>query len=434
MKKLFLMIFVVCYALAYEDTDNSNVSVEVGIGYLSTTFTGKQSGYYNRSSKGSARGVDMYAAVNVYATERLGISLGMGAEFLNGDWNDECSNGIGAYNYSYAREVVNLYLAKNPNNSSQRDKEELAAIQKITGITGTSPTDFTEFDASKTFDPNLTGSQGYLYKSADTGDSVLKRYKTEITYTNVGAGKGDYDSDTTSGTGYKYVGSGNGSFTRTSDYVYVTNGGTGKNDYDKKTDTDGSITGTVGKEYYEYVGENQGTYSLVEEEYLLYRYNGATLNNAGLYCGTPKLDVKAWYMFLGAFYDVVRFDYFGLRVFGNIGVGYDMMKDKFNRATSFYDAGNYQMFATYNSNQTPSQEQGSVFIPLTAGLRFIIAKNHGIELVGKYNLLKSKWKGTQSLYVGEFDGKNPPQAIWVDTKITRDYSWGIRYVYEFRND
>lgn len=421
------MIFVACYALAYEDTDNSNVSVEIGIGYLNTTFTGKQSGYYNRTSKGSARGVDMYAAVNVYATERLGISLGMGAEFLNGDWNDECSNGVGMYNYSYTREVLNFYLAKT-NDNSQRYKDELAEIKKYAG------NDYDKaFDASKDFDPNLTGSQGYLYKSADT--EVLKRYKTENTHTNVGVGKGDYDEDTTNNTGgYIYVGSGNGSYTRTSDYVYVTSGGTGKKDYVEKTDTDGSVTGTANKKYYEYVGENQGTHSLEVEEYYLYRYNGATLNNTGLYCGTPKLNVKAWYMFLGAFYDVVRFDYFGVRVFGNIGVGYDMMKDKFNRATSYYDAGDYQTFYTYNTNETPSQEQGSVFIPLTAGLRFIIAKNHGIELVGKYNLLKSKWKGTQSLYVGEFDGKNPPQAIWVDTKITRDYSWGIRYVYEFRND
>lgn len=432
MKKLFLMIFVACYALAYEDTDNSNVSVEVGIGYLSTTFTGKQSGYYNRSSKGSARGVDMYAAVNVYATERLGISLGMGAEFLNGDWNDECSNGIGAYNYSYAREVVNLYLAKNPNNSSQRDKEELATIQKITGITGTSPTDFTEFDASKDFDPNLTGSQGYLSRTEYTGENTRDKY--EVKYNQAKDEQGNFNGNYALENGsYVYKGTGKEQYSREIQYVFEKTAEAGKGAYTKKDDGTGSIKGTDGNTY-DYVGENQGDYTITQEEYYLYRYNGATLNNAGLYCGTPKLDVKAWYMFLGAFYDVVRFDYFGLRVFGNIGVGYDMMKDKFNRATSFYDAGNYQMFATYNSNQTPSQEQGSVFIPLTAGLRFIIAKNHGIELVGKYNLLKSKWKGTQSLYVGEFDGKNPPQAIWVDTKITRDYSWGIRYVYEFRND
>lgn len=377
MKKLFLMIFIACYALAYEDTDNSNVSVEVGIGYLNTTFTGKQSGYYNRTSKGNARGVDMYAAVNVYATERLGISFGMGAEFLNGDWNDECSNGVGAYNYSYAMQVLNFYLAQET--SSPVYSEQLEAIKKVAGDSYDSA-----FDASKPFNPNQTGSQGYLDKIETT----------------------------------QYV------------YKQKTNG-----EYIERTDNDGSITGTAGKKYYELAKEGEtGTHSLELEKAYLYRYNGAILNNARLYCGTPKLDVKAWYMFLGAFYDVVSFDYFALRVFGNVGVGYDMMKDKFNRATSFYEADTYQMFSTYNSNQTPSQEQGSVFIPLTAGVRFIIAKNHGIELVGKYNLLKSKWKGTQSLYAGEFDGKNFPQAIWIDTKITRDYSWGIRYVYEFRND
>lgn len=422
MKKLFLMIFVACYALAYEDTDNSNVSVEIGIGYLNTTFTGKQSGYYNRTSKGSARGVDMYAAVNVYATERLGISLGMGAEFLNGDWNDECSNGVGAYNYSYTRKVVNLYLAKT-NDNSQRYKEELAAITEVAG------NDYDKaFDASKKFDPNLTGSQGYLDRKEYTRNKYEVKYSK--TQDEQGNANGNYALENGN---YVYKGTGKEQYSREIQYVFQ-DAGTGQGAYKQTTESkENTIKGTDGNTY-EYVGEGNGDYTITQEEYYLYRYNGATYDSRGLYCGTPKLNVKAWYMFLGAFYDVVRFDYFGVRVFGNIGVGYDMMKDKFNRATSFYDAGDYQTFYTYNTNETPSQEQGSVFIPLTAGLRFIIAKNHGIELVGKYNLLKSKWKGTQTLYSGEFDGKNHPQLIGVDTKITRDYSWGIRYVYEFRND
>lgn len=77
-----------------------------------------------------------------------------------------------------------------------------------------------------------------------------------------------------------------------------------------------------------------------------------------------------------------------------------------------------------------------MYLPITAGLRFIIAQNHGIEFYGKYNLVKSKWKGTQSLRDGVFNGNNKDELVpvSVDTKITRDYSWGIRYVYEFKKD
>lgn len=425
-KKLFLILLAACYALAYEDTDNSNVSIEVGIGYLNSTFTGKQRGF---SGKGSARGVDIFVAANVYADERFGLQLGMGAEFLNGGWNDECrsagGNGMGAYSYSYTREVLNFYLAKT-NNNKQSYKDELAEIKKAAGDNYNNA-----FDASKPFNTALTGSQGYLYKSPETGENVLKRFQYENTYTEVGSGKGDYEKN---GDGYIYVGSGKGTHTKTSDYVYVTSGGTEKKDYVEKTDTDGSVTGVKDKKYYEQVAEGTGTHSRVEEEYYWYRYNGSIIDGTGLSCSTPKLDVKTWYLFLGAFYDVLKFEHFAVRAFGNVGVGYDMMKDRYNRATSFYDGGSYEMFYTYNSNESPSQEQGSVFMPLTAGLRFIIAKNHGIEFVGKYNLIKSKWKGTQTLYDGTYNGKDMPQAIRIDTKITRDYSWGIRYVYEFRND
>lgn len=360
MKKLFLIVLVACYALAYEDTDSGSVSFEIGIGYLNSSFTGKQNSYlWNSRNKGYAKGIDIYVAANSYTTERFGISFGMGAEFLNGSWSDECrvGSGMGEYNYNYAIKVLNFYLAKET--TSTLYTQQLEAIKKVAG---------TDYD--KPFD----GSKGYLSKTETTQD-VFK---------NKGPNQGNY-----------------------------------------KQKADGT---------YEYVGEGQGEYVIEQEVAYLYRYNGNVLNNSGLSCTTPNLNAKAWYAFLGAFYDVVRLEYFAVRVFGNIGVGYDMMKDKFSRASYYANGTDYQMFYTINSNQTPSQEKGSVYIPFTAGVRFIIANNHGIEFIGKYNLMKSKWKGTQNLHDGEFDGYNTPRFISIDTKITRDYSWGIRYVYEFRND
>lgn len=404
--------------------NDAAVSLEVGIGYLNTTFTGKQSGYRSFKGKGSAKGLDMYVGANIYATERFGLQLGMGAEFLNGDWNEGC--GVGEYNYNYTMQVLNFYISKNPD-SSQRYKEEKAAIEKVAG-TGY---ENKEFDKTQPYDPDKTGSQGYLYRS----DGTAKRDKYDIKYTEVGANKGDYKVDTTSVSGYKYVGSGNGTHTREIQYVFEKNEVDGKKQgaYAKNAENKGAIKGTDGNSY-DYVGEGKGDYSIKQEEYYLYRYNGSIYDSRGLTCSAPSLGVKAWYFFVGAFYDVLQFEHFGLRAFGNVGLGYDMMKDKFSRKTYYADGGDYQGFATVNANETPSQEQGSVYLPITAGLRFIIAQNHGIEFYGKYNLVKSKWKGTQSLYDGAFNGKDMPVPVSVDTKITRDYSWGIRYVYEFKKD
>ena len=396
--------------------NDAAVSLEVGIGYLNTTFTGKQSGYRNFKGRGSAKGLDMYVGANIYATERFGLQLGMGAEFLNGDWNEGC--GVGEYNYNYTMQVLNFYISKDPN-SSRRYKEEKAAIEKVAGTNYDKP-----FDKTQPY-----GSQGYLYRS----DGTAKRDKFEIYYTGVGANKGDYDKDTTACSDcFKYVGEGKGSYTREIKYDFEQKGNK-QGAYTQNAENKGAIKGTDGKSY-DYVGEGKGDYSIKQEEYYLYRYNGSIYDSRGLTCSAPSLGVKAWYFFVGAFYDVLQFEHFGLRAFGNVGLGYDMMKDKFSRKTYYADGGDYQGFATVNANETPSQEQGSVYLPITAGLRFIIAQNHGIEFYGKYNLVKSKWKGTQSLRDGEFNGKDMPVPVSVDTKITRDYSWGIRYVYEFKKD
>lgn len=398
------------------------MSLEVGIGYLNTTFTGKQSGYRSFKGKGSAKGLDMYVGANIYATERFGLQLGMGAEFLNGDWNEGC--GVGEYNYNYTMQVLNFYISKNPD-GSQRYKEEKAAIEKVAG-TGY---ENKPFDKTQLYDPDKTGSQGYLYRS----DGTAKRDKFEVVYNKVDAGKGNYDIDNTAGSsGFKYVGEGKGSYTREIKYDFEQKGNK-QGAYEQKTDGSGSIKGADGKTY-NYVGEGKGDYSIKQEDYYLYRYNGSIYDSRGLTCSAPSLGVKAWYFFVGAFYDVLQFEHFGLRAFGNVGLGYDMMKDKFSRKTYYADGRDYQGFATVNANETPSQEQGSVYLPITAGLRFIIAQNHGIEFYGKYNLVKSEWKGTQSLRDGAFNGKDMPVPVSVDTKITRDYSWGIRYVYEFKKD
>lgn len=401
--------------------NDAAVSLEVGIGYLNTTFTGKQSGYRNFKGKGSAKGLDMYVGANIYATERFGLQLGMGAEFLNGDWNEGC--GVGEYNYNYTMQVLNLTLAKPPQDTSNnRYKEEKALIDKYAG-------NDTAFDKNKPYNPNQPGSQGYLYRS----DGTAKRNK--YNYVSVGANQGDYEKDTTACSDcFKYVGENKGSYTIKYYFEPKTEvDGKKQGAYALNAENKGAYKGTDGKSY-DYVGEGKGDYSVTQEEYYLYRYNGSIYDSRGLTCSAPSLGVKAWYFFVGAFYDVLQFEHFGLRAFGNVGLGYDMMKDKFSRKTYYADGGDYQGFATVNANETPSQEQGSVYLPITAGLRFIIAQNHGIEFYGKYNLVKSKWKGTQSLRDGAFNGKDMPVPVSVDTKITRDYSWGIRYVYEFKKD
>lgn len=410
--------------------NDAAVSLEVGIGYLNTTFTGKQSGYRNFKGRGSAKGLDMYVGANIYATERFGLQLGMGAEFLNGDWNEGC--GVGEYNYNYTMQVLNLTLAITQDTSNNRHKEEKALIDKYAGTNYDKP-----FDKTQSYKPNQPGSQGYLYRSPETGEKVLKRDKYDIKYTDVGANKGDYEKDTTACSDcFKYVGENKGSYTREIKYYFDKKNevdGKKQGAYAQNAENKGAIKGTDGNSY-DYVGEGKGDYSVKQEDYYLYRYNGSIYDSRGLTCSAPSLGVKAWYFFVGAFYDVLQFEHFGLRAFGNVGLGYDMMKDKFSRKTYYADGGDYQGFATVNANETPSQEQGSVYLPITAGLRFIIAQNHGIEFYGKYNLVKSKWKGTQSLRDGAFNGKDMPVPVSVDTKITRDYSWGIRYVYEFKKD
>ena len=396
---------------------------------MTSTFTGKQSGARNFKGKGVSKGVDIYIGANVYATERFGVTFGTGAEFLNGSWNDECSGssgGVSMYNYSYIRQVLNYYLGAT-NDNSQRYKDELAAIKNVAG------NDYdTKFDSSKTFNPNQTGSQGYLYKS-----DKIQRDKYEVKYTESKDDQGNYNGNYALESGnYVYKGDGKQQYAREIQYVFEQKtavDGKKQGAYEQKTDGTGSIKGSDGKTY-NYVGEGQGDYIVTQEDAYLYRYNGAAYDSRGLYCSTPKLNVKTWYAFIGVFYDVLKFENFGVRAFTNVGVGYDMMKDKYSRAAYYLDYGNYQGYYTANSNEMPSKEKGSVYLPITAGIRFVIANNHGIELVGKYNLVKSKWKSTQSLFDGDFDGRNAPLPVKIDTKVTRDYSWGIRYVYEFKKD
>ncbi len=426
MKKALFLALACAFLLA--ESDNS-MSLEVGVGYLTSTFTGKQSGVRNFKGKGVSRGVDIYIGANVYTTERFGVTFGTGAEFLNGGWNDECSGasgGVSMYNYSYTRQVLNYYLAATAD-SSQRYKEELAAIKNVAGDNYDK-----QFDKSITYDSSKTGSQGYLYKS-----DKIQRDKYEVKYVKTtdeqGNKNGNYALENNE---YVYKGDGKQEYAREIQYTFEQKAevdGKKQGAYEQKTDGTGSIKGSDGNTY-NYVGEGQGDYIVTQEDAYLYRYNGAVYDGRGLYCSTPKLNVKTWYAFIGVFYDVLKFENFGVRAFGNVGVGYDMMKDRFSRATYYLDYGSYQGYYTANSNETPSQEKGSVYLPITAGIRFVIAKNHGIELVGKYNLIKSKWKSTQSLFDGDFDGYNAPLPVKIDTKITRDYSWGIRYVYEFKKD
>lgn len=132
----------------------------------------------------------------------------------------------------------------------------------------------------------------------------------------------------------------------------------------------------------------------------------------------PKIktdDMISMYASLGGFYDVLRMQDKALRIFASVGVEINFIKD------GVYDG--------YEGGTAPLQ--WGLSMPIVAGFRYIFANNrHGIEIALKYNPATTNYR-LKGRY--HYDGSsiiiNP---TLVATNVHRDFSLGVRYVYEYR--
>ena len=116
---------------------------------------------------------------------------------------------------------------------------------------------------------------------------------------------------------------------------------------------------------------------------------------------------------LGILSDIYKGNSNSIRIFANIGVG----------VSYFLDNGGYEGEDT--NQYSTSYESKTLIIPfaftmpINFGLRFGFAKNHGIEIVGKYETMKAKFKYKYPNYT-------------IKTNISRDMGMALRYVYRFQ--
>lgn len=133
----------------------------------------------------------------------------------------------------------------------------------------------------------------------------------------------------------------------------------------------------------------------------------------------PKIktdDMISMYASLGGFYDVLRMQDKALRIFASVGVEINLIKD------GVYDG--------YEGGTAPLQ--WGLSMPIVAGFRYIFANNqHGIEIALKYNPATTNYRLKKDGY--HHNGSsiiiNP---TLVATNVHRDFSLGVRYVYEYR--
>ena len=142
---------------------------------------------------------------------------------------------------------------------------------------------------------------------------------------------------------------------------------------------------------------------------------------------TDNWQLLNWYINTGIFVDALKFKKVTVRAFGNVGFSFDWFL-KNGKVENEYSCWQSKQWAqpfeckTYNRENTVANQ----LIPISLGLRFIFADNHGVELVGKYyyvvgpNSGGGKWIFRQNL------------PIVIDTQFTRNFAFGLRYVYEFR--
>ena len=130
------------------------------------------------------------------------------------------------------------------------------------------------------------------------------------------------------------------------------------------------------------------------------------------------------YLNFGGFKDLWGRNKSSLRLFGNIGVSFNLLGGLYERNTTCSEGttikGYYTTWTTYNCEM--SQEYTKpISIPFTLGLRYMFVENHGLELVGKYDLIK--WNFSTKVNSGGVPN--------FDTTISRNLSLSLRYIYKF---
>lgn len=188
---------------------------------------------------------------------------------------------------------------------------------------------------------------------------------------------------------------------------------------------------TIGKfkdEFYECTYDAAGTlYTPIPGTMWSKRETSYTRNDFICNKNASNWQLANWYFYIGIFGDILEFEKVTIRAFTNIGYSFNWLvaSGNFQNRMSCWEGKVAFGCSTYkDDDMRPAAE----LIPISLGLRFIFAKNHGIELVGKYyynahdiDKQKGEWHYTQNL------------PIVVKTEISRDYSFGIRYVYEFKD-
>ena len=107
-----------------------------------------------------------------------------------------------------------------------------------------------------------------------------------------------------------------------------------------------------------------------------------------------------------------------LRLFASVGLGVDLLR-----------GGSYDGSVSISGDvvRFSPDVQWSLTLPLSAGARYIFATSHGLEVAVKYHPFDTKYFiTTPSPFFAGFE------ANVLTTTISRNISFAIRYVYEFK--
>lgn len=142
-----------------------------------------------------------------------------------------------------------------------------------------------------------------------------------------------------------------------------------------------------------------------------------------IYWDTPIADYDKAYKsdflltiapYIGGFYDINILSHSTLRLFGNVGLGLNyQFGGAYNGSISCST-----LFATAYCYSAPKIKT-PISVPIALGVRYIFATHHGIEAIFRLNPLDINY---------ELKG----YGISLKTAFSRPFSFGLRYVYEFK--
>lgn len=125
-------------------------------------------------------------------------------------------------------------------------------------------------------------------------------------------------------------------------------------------------------------------------------------------------------MTLGGFYDVLQTQEQALRLFASVGLGVDLLRGgSYDGSVSI--SGDVMRFSP--------DVQWSLTLPISAGARYIFATSHGLEVVVKYHSFDTEYSITTPSAFPILPGF---ETVVLTTTISRNISFAIRYVYEFK--